>query len=103
MTPVETVLLFLDRINQGDPDKLSELMTEDHVLIDSLDKVMRGREAMRRGWRSYYAMCPDYRVFHEISSRTGTWWPPSGRRAAQLAGTLGKHPPPGEPSWTTGW
>ena len=59
------MLLFLDRINQGDPDKLAELMTEDHVFIDSLGRTMRGRETMRQGWRSYYAMCPDYRVSHE--------------------------------------
>ena len=65
MTPVETALLFLDRINQHDPDKLAGLMTEDHVFIDSLGRAVRGREAMRQGWRSYYAMCPDYRVSHE--------------------------------------
>jgi len=65
MTPIETVLLFLDRINRRDPDKLAELMTEDHVFIDSLGRVMRGRETMRQGWRGYYAMCPDYRVSHE--------------------------------------
>ncbi len=65
MTPVETVLLFLDRINQRDPDKLAELMTEDHVFIDSFGRAVRGRETMRQGWRSYYAMCPDYRVSHE--------------------------------------
>jgi len=65
MTPIETVLLFLDRINRRDPDKLAELMTEDHVFIDSLGREMRGRETMRQGWRGYYAMCPDYRVSHE--------------------------------------
>jgi ketosteroid isomerase-like protein len=47
MTPVETALLFRDRINQRDPDKLADLMTEDHVFIDSLARTVRGREAMR--------------------------------------------------------
>jgi len=32
---VDTVLRFLDRINQHDVDKLAECMTEDHVFIDS--------------------------------------------------------------------
>jgi len=36
MSPVETVLEFVRRINQRDADKLAELMTEDHVFIDSL-------------------------------------------------------------------
>jgi len=65
MTPIETVLVFLDRINQHDPDKLAAVMSEDHVFIESLGRTMRGREKMRQGWRSYYNMCPDYRVSHE--------------------------------------
>jgi ketosteroid isomerase-like protein len=65
MNPVETVLHFLDRINQRDVNKLVELMTEDHVFTDSLGQSVRGREKMRAGWRAYYALCPDYWVTHE--------------------------------------
>jgi ketosteroid isomerase-like protein len=65
MNPAETVLEFLERINQRDVDKLAELMTEDHVFIDSLGQSVRGREKMRAGWRGYYAFCPDYWVAHE--------------------------------------
>lgn len=65
MTPVETVLAFMEGINGRDPDKLAELMTEDHTFIDALGQVVRGRENMRAGWKGYYAMCPDYRVSHE--------------------------------------
>ncbi len=65
MSPTETVLQFMDRINQRDADKLAELMTEDHVFIDSLGNSVRGREKMRAGWRGYYAFCPDYWVSHE--------------------------------------
>lgn len=62
---VDTVLKFIERINQHDADKLAELMTEDHIFIDSLGKSVTGREKMRAGWRSYYAFCPDYWVSHE--------------------------------------
>jgi len=65
MTPTQTVLEFLDRINQRDVDKLAELMTDDHVFVDSLGNQMRGREKIRAGWRGYYGMCPDYWVSHE--------------------------------------
>jgi ketosteroid isomerase-like protein len=65
MSAIETVLDFLDRINKRDADKLAELMTEDHVFIDSLGNTMRGRETMRAGWRGYYSFCPDYWVTHE--------------------------------------
>jgi ketosteroid isomerase-like protein len=65
MSPTETVLQFMDRINERDVDKLAELMTEDHVFIDSLGNSVRSREKMRDGWRGYYAFCPDYWVSHE--------------------------------------
>jgi len=47
MAPIETVIEFMDRINQRDRDKLAELMTEDHLFIDSLGQAVRGRENMR--------------------------------------------------------
>lgn len=62
---VDTVLQFLERINQHDADKLAELMAEDHVFIDSLGQPVTGRENMRLGWRGYYSFCPDYWVSHE--------------------------------------
>jgi len=65
MTPVEAVLHFMERINQHDADKLAELLTEDHVFIDSLGHSVKGRENMRLGWRGYYAFCPDYWVSHD--------------------------------------
>jgi uncharacterized protein (TIGR02246 family) len=65
MGPTDIVLNFLERINRHDADQVAELMTEDHVFVDSLGNVVRGRENMRSGWRSYYAFCPDYRVSHE--------------------------------------
>jgi ketosteroid isomerase-like protein len=71
MTPTETVLLFLERINQHKPDALAELMTDDHVFIDSLGHSVSGREKMRQGWRSYYEFCPDYWISHEEIFQAG--------------------------------
>jgi ketosteroid isomerase-like protein len=65
MNATDVVLNFLERINQRNADRLAELMTEDHVFIDSLGRAVRGRENMRRGWQGYYALCPDYWVSHE--------------------------------------
>jgi hypothetical protein len=65
MTPTETVLLFLERINQHNPDALAELMTDDHVFTDSLGHSVSGREKMLQGWRSYYEFCPDYWISRE--------------------------------------
>jgi uncharacterized protein (TIGR02246 family) len=67
MNPVETVLEFMNRINQRDADKLAELMTEDHVFVDSVGQTVRGREKVRTCWQGYFAFCPDYRLsFEEI-------------------------------------
>ncbi len=71
MTPIETVLGFLDRINEHNGDKLAALMTEDHVFIDSLGQTVRTREKMRGGWNAYFAFCPDYSVSHEEILQNG--------------------------------
>jgi len=65
MNAIETVLSFLDRINQRDPAKLAELMTEDHVFIDGIGQAVRGRDKMLAAWKGYFAFCPDYWVSHE--------------------------------------
>jgi ketosteroid isomerase-like protein len=62
---VDTVLQFLECINQHAVDALAALMTDDHVFIDSLGQSVTGREKMRTGWRGYFAFCPDYWVTHE--------------------------------------
>jgi ketosteroid isomerase-like protein len=92
MTPTETVLEFLDRINQRDPDKLVELMAADHVFVDSLGNQVRGREKMRAGWRGYYAMCPDYWVSHEEIFEKGDTLAVFGTAGGAINGTKWKTP-----------
>jgi uncharacterized protein (TIGR02246 family) len=65
LSVANTVRNFIDLINRHDADGLAELMTDDHTFIDSLGNQVTGREKMRAGWRSYYAMCPDYWVTYE--------------------------------------
>jgi len=71
MNPVETVLAFLDAINRHDIDMLAELMTEDHLFVDSLGNSTEGRAKMRNGWQGYFALCPDYRIVHEHIFQSG--------------------------------
>jgi ketosteroid isomerase-like protein len=102
MTPVETVLQFLDRINQRDVDKLAELMTGDHVFIDSLGQSTRGREKMRAGWRGYYAFCPDYWVSHEEIFQNGNLVAVFGSAGGTIAAN-GKLPPENEWRVSAAW
>jgi ketosteroid isomerase-like protein len=56
------VLDFVDAINKADIEKLGELMTDEHVFIDSQDNRMTGREKMKHAWNEYYKLFPDYQI-----------------------------------------
>ena len=64
-SPTDLVLAFLEEINQHDVRALAELISEDHVFVDSLNNRLQGREKVRAGWTAYFKMCPDYSVSHE--------------------------------------
>jgi ketosteroid isomerase-like protein len=61
-SPVETFKQFVTAINSHDVEALTALMTLDHLFVDSLGNQVRGARSMEVGWRSYLAMCPDYRI-----------------------------------------
>jgi len=92
LAPVETVLEFMERINQRDTDQLAELMTEDHVFVDSLGNQIRGREKMRGGWRGYFSMCPDYWVSHEQILQNGSTVAVFGAAGGTIKGTPWRTP-----------
>jgi uncharacterized protein (TIGR02246 family) len=98
MIPVETVLHFLECINERDADKLAALMTEDHLFIDSLGGETRGRDKMRTAWQGYYAFCPDYWVSHDEVFQDGNRVAVFGAAGGTIAAD-GQLPP--ENQWQT--
>jgi ketosteroid isomerase-like protein len=60
--PLEAVKAFIAAINAHDLAALGALMTDDHTFIDSGGTVVTGRDTMVSGWKSYYAMFPDYTI-----------------------------------------
>ena len=58
----EIILKFIERINRHDVEGLADLMSEDHVFLDSRGGRGEGRENMRRGWAEYFRMMSDYRI-----------------------------------------
>ena len=54
--------MFVDAINHQNPDRIAELMAEEHVFIDSLGLRVEGKAAMRQAWERYFLMVPDYTV-----------------------------------------
>ena len=60
--PVKVVLKFIDHINEHDPDALAEMMTDDHIFVDSLGTTIQGKETMRNGWIHYFSTFPDFTI-----------------------------------------
>ena len=59
---VSVALDFIERINAGDVDGIVALLTDDHEFNDTAGVAFRGREALRDGWRGYFALFPDYQI-----------------------------------------
>jgi ketosteroid isomerase-like protein len=57
---------YIKAINKQDLDKMRELMSEDHELVDATGASYIGREEILKAWPEYYEMFPDYLV--EISN-----------------------------------
>jgi ketosteroid isomerase-like protein len=71
----QILLEFINAINEHDPDKIYELMTEDHVFIDSQSFEYKGRQTMKEGWKGYFEMFPDYKIdVKEILNNTNHWY-----------------------------
>jgi ketosteroid isomerase-like protein len=59
---LDIVRAFIEKINAHEVSGLCELMPEEHVFVDSLGTIMRGRETMRAGWTGYFSWFPDYEI-----------------------------------------
>jgi uncharacterized protein (TIGR02246 family) len=53
---------FVVAINHQDIEALAELMPEEHRFIDSLGRVLKGRDNVRAGWVEYFRMVSDYSI-----------------------------------------
>lgn len=60
MKSTEIFMQFVIAINEHDIRALSTLMTTDHAFVDSVGNRVHSAASMEVGWRSYFAMCPDY-------------------------------------------
>jgi ketosteroid isomerase-like protein len=56
------VLDFVQAINLADLENLIELMTDDHVFIDSQGNKSTGKENLKQGWIGYFELFPDYKI-----------------------------------------
>jgi ketosteroid isomerase-like protein len=90
MTPSEIVAAYVDRINTHDVDGVCALTERNGVFIDGLGHALTGREAIRKAWRSYFAMIPDYWVKVERQLQQGKVVAVFGRAGGTLATADGR-------------
>ncbi len=56
---------FVDAINSHDVTAILNMMTLDHVFVDSLGDVVEGLENLQKAWTQYVELFPDYKVVME--------------------------------------
>jgi len=61
-TEIEIVLEFVEGINSADIGKIVNLMSDEHIFIDSGDCKYQGKDFMKQGWINYFTMFPDYKI-----------------------------------------
>ena len=57
----DVVMSFNECISRRDLGGLSNLMTDDHVFINSGNNTIAGKERCVEAWRAFFANFPDYR------------------------------------------
>ena len=68
--PKLVVRKFNQSINNRDIEGLANLISDDHIFIDSSGEVHRGKERMTAGWSDFFSQYPDYRNhFSVVESR----------------------------------
>jgi len=66
----EIIKSFIDAINDHNPLKISDLITEDHRFIDAHENEISGKEKMKAAWSEYFQWFPDYLIeINEIFSK----------------------------------
>ena len=59
---LKTVQDFIESINSANIDRLYDLMSNDHVFIDSRGNSMVGNDNMKKAWIGYFDLFPDYKI-----------------------------------------
>lgn len=58
----KVVIDFADAISHANLDKIYSLMTDDHLFIDSHGNKVKGKEKMKKAWKMYFSLFPDYKI-----------------------------------------
>ena len=81
---IAAAVSFVDCVNRGALDDLTELMTDDHALVVLDEPPLVGRDQNRDAWHGYFTSFPDYVIYPRHIAGNG----PS---VAVLGTTTGSH------------
>ncbi len=81
---IAAVVSFIDCINRGDLDGLTELMTDDHALVVLDEAPLVGCSQNRQAWHDYFTSFPDYVIYPRHIAG-------AGHSVAVLGTTTGSH------------
>ncbi|MBK9331207.1 MAG: Type 1 glutamine amidotransferase-like domain-containing protein [Ignavibacteria bacterium] len=59
---LDTVISYVNKINHHDIDGLAEFMSDDHIFIDSLGMVIKGKKEMINAWKIFLKWFPNYEI-----------------------------------------
>jgi len=59
---IDIVQDFVKAINSANITKICDLITQDHLFIDSQDNRLAGKENMKLAWLEYFTLFPDYKI-----------------------------------------
>lgn len=61
---------FNVQVNNRNLEALTQLMTKGHRFIDSSGDIVEGQEKMKKAWRDFFELYPNYRnIFSEVQVR----------------------------------
>jgi predicted ester cyclase len=58
----QTVLAFIDRINQHDVEGIVHMLSDDYHFVNSAGDKFAGRDFMRETWQSQFSQHPDFKL-----------------------------------------
>ena len=99
---IRIVQSFNNAINEGNVERLSSLMAEDHTFIDASGAAHSGVKEMTEGWKDFFRMFPDYKNNFERILQDGNLVVALGTACGTYNGNRGLIPE-NQMRWTAAW
>jgi dipeptidase E len=59
---IKTTYEFISVINSHDAKKVVEMISDNHLFIDSMGTIAKGKDTLLKAWKGYFDWFPDYEI-----------------------------------------